>query len=330
VGSRGNIETATSIPVDARSSRRIRLGVSACLLGDRVRYDGGDKHSLVVERLGRFVDWVKVCPEVESGMGTPREPVHLVRESGGIRLLTVHTRVDQTERMRAFAAARLETLAAEDLCGYVLKDSSPSCGSREVKLHGGDGSFDRTGVGLFAAALAARFPGLPLEEAERLQDAGVRDHFLDRVLTYRQLQDFFASNWRRGALVRFHASYKLTLMAHSIPVYKELGQLVARSQTLEREALRSQYIPAFMTAMTTSPSVARHVNVLQHVAGYFKRELDAGSRARLQTAIEEYRQDRVSLFETIALFRRHARQLGAQYLLEQVYLQPREQAWPVE
>ena len=166
-------------------SRRIRLGISACLLGDEVRHDGGHKrNAYLTEVLGAQVEWVKVCPEVEIGMGTPREPIELVDESGRIKLLSVTTRVDHTATMTAYAARRAEALAAENLSGFILKTDSPSCGLIGVKVHTADGRSSRTGAGLFAQALLARFPDLPIEEEGRLADPQRRAQFLERVFAY--------------------------------------------------------------------------------------------------------------------------------------------------
>ena len=166
-------------------SRRIRLGISACLLGDEVRYDGGHKRdTYLTDVLGPQVEWVKVCPEVEIGMGTPREPIELVDEGGRIRLFSVTTRVDYTASMTAYAARRADALADEGLSGFILKTDSPSCGVIGVKVHATDGSFSRTGAGLFAQALLARFPDLPIEEEGRLADPQRRAQFLERVFAY--------------------------------------------------------------------------------------------------------------------------------------------------
>jgi uncharacterized protein YbbK (DUF523 family) len=166
-------------------SRRVRLGISACLLGDEVRYDGGHKRdTYLTDVLGPLVEWVKVCPEVEIGMGTPREPISLVDEDGQISLLSVTTRVDHTASMTAYAARRADALAVEDLSGFILKTDSPSCGLIGVKVHTADGRSTRTGVGLFAQALLARFPDLPIEEEGRLADPQRRAQFLERVFAY--------------------------------------------------------------------------------------------------------------------------------------------------
>jgi len=178
-------ETSRVTGPGLRQSRRIRLGISACLLGDEVRYDGGHKRdTYLTDVLGHQVEWVKVCPEVEIGMGTPREPIELVDKDGRIRLLSVTTRIDYTASMTAYAAKRADALAAEDLSGFILKTGSPSCGFIGVKVHTTDGRSSRTGTGLFAQALLARFPDLPIEEEGRLADPQRRAQFLERVFAY--------------------------------------------------------------------------------------------------------------------------------------------------
>ena len=238
----------------ARADARIRIGVSACLLGDEVRYDGGHKrNTLLTHVLGPLVEWVKVCPEVESGMSTPRESIRLVDEGGRIRLLTVKTRVDHTESMTAYSTKRVIALADEDLCGYVLKKDSPSCGMTRVKVNGGKGPAARTGVGIFAQALLARFPNLPVEEESRLTDPRLRDNFIERVFAYRRLRNLFESRWTIGDLVRFHTAHKLVLLAHSTQVYARLGRLVASARSADGAAVRARYTAGFMNALSRVP-----------------------------------------------------------------------------
>ena len=308
---------ATSTP------KPIRLGVSACLLGDHVRYDGGHKRdAFLTDLLGPFVEWVKVCPEVEVGMGTPRESIRLVDEGGTIRLLTVKTGVDHTASMTAYAAKRVHALDEEDLCGYVLKKDSPSCGMTRVKVYSGNGPGTRTGVGLFAQALVVRFPHLPVEEEGRLTDPRLRDNFIERVFAYRRLRDLFESRWTVGDLVRFHTAHKLVLLAHSTQAYTRLGRLVAGAKGTDRASLRAGYTAGFMDALTAIATPRRHTNVLQHMVGSFKKTLDAASRAELLAAIEDYRLGLVPLIVPITLVRHHVRVHGVEYLAGQVYLAP--------
>ena len=307
-------------------SSALRLGISACLLGDEVRYDGGHKRDAnLIDRLGPFVEWIKVCPEVECGMGTPREPIRLVNQAGRIRLLAVKTGLDHTDRMTSYAQTRVDQLALEDLCGYVLKKNSPSCGMTGVTVYGSSSRRRppvRSGAGLFAAALMARFPDLPVEEEDRLEDPLVREHFIERAFAYRRLRRLFRPRWTIGDLVRFHTAHKLVLMAHSLAAYGRLGRLVARAKEMPRDTIRSSYSTAFMAALGLIATRARHTNVLQHMIGYFKRTLDDDSRAALLAAIEDYRQALVPLDVPLALIRDLVRQHDVHYLAGQVYLEP--------
>jgi len=240
---------------------RIRIGISACLLGDEVRYDGGHKRDpILTDVLGPFVEWVKVCPEVEIGMGTPREPIRLTNADGRIRLMTVKTGVDYTDAMTAYAARRTDALADAGLCGYVLKKDSPSCGMTRVKVYGGRGRTSRTGVGVFAAALLARFPHLPVEEEGRLADPHVRENFIERVFAYRRLRDFFESPWTAGDLVAFHTAHKPVLLAHSARASARLDKLVAGAKSIDREAVRARYTAGCMEALAVLAAPRRRAN----------------------------------------------------------------------
>ena len=301
----------------------IRIGISACLLGDEVRYDGGHKrNAFLAGELGPFVEWVKVCPEVEIGMGTPREAIRLTAQEGRIRLIAVKSGTDYTGKMDAYAARRVEALARERLCGYVLKKDSPSCGMARVKVHGDKGPPARTGVGRFAAALLERFPDLPIEEEGRLADARLRENFIERIFAYRRLRDLFDSRWTVGNLVTFHTAHKLALLAHSTTAYTQLGRLVARAKSLDRDAVRGDYRRGFMNALAIVATRARHVNVLQHMAGYFKKSLDAASRDELRATIEDYRLGLLPLVVPVTLLRHHVRRHGVSYLADQIYLSP--------
>ena len=301
----------------------IRIGVSACLLGDEVRYDAGHKRdAFLTQVLGPLVEWVKVCPEVEVGMGTPRESMRLVDEGGRVRLLTVKTGVEHTDAMTAYAARRVVTLDDEDLCGYVLKKDSPSCGMTRVKVYGGNGPAAKTGIGIFARALIARYPHLPIEEEGRLTDPRLRDNFIERVFAYRRLRDLFESRWTVGDLVRFHTAHKLVLLAHSTQAYTRLGRIVAGAKGADRAALRARYTDGFMDALSEMATTKRHTNVLQHMVGYFKKTLDTDSRTELLAAIDDYRLGLAPLIVPITLLRHHVRVHEVVYLAGQVYLAP--------
>jgi uncharacterized protein YbgA (DUF1722 family)/uncharacterized protein YbbK (DUF523 family) len=302
----------------------IRVGISSCLLGEEVRFDGGHKRdAFLVGTLGRYVEWVPVCPEVEVGMGTPREPIRLVRDGHAVRLLGVRSGDDWTARMERYARARVAALAPLGLAGYILKKDSPSCGLTRVKVYPSAGGVsERNGTGFFAAALRERLPSLPVEEEGRLLDPRLRENFVERVFAYHRLQRLFARRWTVGDLVRFHTAHKLVLLAHEPAAYASLGRLVASAKSRPRAELRSRYEEGFMAALAKLATPGRHANVLQHMAGYFKRDLDEGSRAELQQLIEDHRRGLVPLVVPVTLVRHHVRRLGIAYLDEQVYLSP--------
>jgi uncharacterized protein YbgA (DUF1722 family)/uncharacterized protein YbbK (DUF523 family) len=306
-----------------QQSSPLRIGISACLLGQEVRFDGGHKRDrFLTEVLGPVVEWVPVCPEVELGLGTPRETLRLVRSEGGVRMITTRTGIDHTDGMNAWAKRRLDELAREDLCGYVLKKDSPSCGMERVKVFGAAGMPERRGRGLFAAALLERFPSLPVEEEGRLSDPRLRENFIERTFAYRRLKDLFDTRWSIGSLVRFHTAHKMSLLAHSTTAYQELGRLVARARELPKQELRDRYERDFMAALSHMATTRRHTNVLMHVAGHLKTLLDALSRRELQETIDEYRRGLVPLVVPLTLIRHHVRQHGVEYLDGQVYLEP--------
>jgi uncharacterized protein YbgA (DUF1722 family)/uncharacterized protein YbbK (DUF523 family) len=319
----------TGRPTLARRERgdsitRVRIGVSSCLLGQKVRFDGGHKRdAFLADTFGPHVEWVPVCPEVEVGMGTPREAIRLVRDGRGIRLLGVKSATDHTDAMEAWAAARVEALARDDLDGYVLKKDSPSCGMERVKVYEPGGApAARSGRGLFAAALLERLPLLPVEEEGRLSDPRLRENFIERVFAHRRVKQLFAARWTIGALVQFHAAHKLALLAHSTTAYQALGRLVARAADLPRAELRAQYESAFMGALAVMATPRRHANVLQHMLGYFRKSLDDQSRQELAGSIADYQAGLVPLVVPITLFRHHVRRCGIAYLASQVYLEP--------
>ena len=309
--------------VELQATPAIRMGISACLLGQEVRFDGGHKKdAFLTDVLAPHVAWVPVCPEVEVGMGTPRETLRLVREKGRIRMVTTRSGVDHTDAMAAWSRGRVEALAAEDLDGYVLKKDSPSCGMERVKIYGGGGPGVRDGRGLFAEALVARLPLLPVEEEGRLCDPRLRENFIERVFAYRRLKDLFGPRWSTGNLVRFHTAHKMALLAHSTTAYQELGRLVAHAATLAKPALRQEYESQFMATLSVPATTRRHTNVLSHMAGHLKALIDAVSRQELVATIEEYRQGFVPLVVPLTLIKHHVRIHQVGYLAGQVYLQP--------
>ena len=301
----------------------IRIGISACLLGEKVRYDGGHKRdAFLVETLGRYVEWVQVCPEVELGLGTPRETLRLVRIGEDVRMIMPKIGKDHTKAMRTFAERRVAELAKQDLSGYILKKDSPSCGMERVQVFDANGVPAKSDRGLFADALLRQLPNLPVEEEGRLYDPRIRENFIERVFAYHRLRGLFAGTWTRGDLVKFHTTHKLLLMAHSPKAYEGLGRLVGSAKRVGRSDLRERYESDFMEALRTMATSRRHVNVLQHMVGYFSKRLDGGSRAELQSLLQDYRAGLVPLVVPLTLIRHHVRKLEISYLQGQIYLEP--------
>jgi uncharacterized protein YbgA (DUF1722 family)/uncharacterized protein YbbK (DUF523 family) len=305
------------------ATRPIRVGISACLLGASVRFDGGHKRDpFLVDTFGRFVEWVPVCPEVEAGFGTPREAMRLVRRDDGLRLLTVKTVVDVTARLQRYSEQRTLALADEHLSGYILKKNSPSCGLERVKTYDSGGVRAPAGRGLFATALVARYPHLPVEEEGRLSDPRLRENFVERVFAYSRLRDLFDGRWTAGSLVRFHTAHKLIVMAHSVVAYRALGRLTAEARAMPRAEVEQRYTSGFMTALAMIATRRRQTNVLQHIAGYFKDRLDRESKAELLATVEDYHQGLIPLIVPITLIRHHVRVHRVEYLAGQLYLEP--------
>ena len=275
--------------------------------------------------MGSFVEFVPVCPEVEIGLGVPRETLRLVRDGGAVRaarLVTNKAGNDYTDKMNSYAERRVIALGREDLSGYVLKKDSPSCGMERVRVYGPAGMPTRDGSGLFAAALIHRYPSLPVEEEGRLNDPHLRENFVERVFAYRRLRSFFSSRWTLGGLVQFHTIHKLVLMAHSPKAYSELGRFVANAKRLEGDKIPDHYELAFMEALKKLATAARHTNVLHHMLGYLRPYLDGSARDELVALVEDYRRGLVPLVVPITLFRHYVRKFDVAYLRGQVYLEP--------
>ena len=304
------------------SNLPLRLGISRCLLGEPVRYDGGHKlNPFLTDVLGQHVEWVPVCPEVEAGFGTPREAMRLVDDMAEPRLLTVRSHQDHTGRMRRYAKTRVRELHALNLSGYVFKKDSPSCGTRRVRVYARDGRLLGTGKGLFAEAFQRAFPLTPIEEEGRLRDQGLRENFIERVFGYHRWQVLNA-RLTKGRLVAFHTVHKYLLLAHSQRHYRELGRLVANAKHHPVRELARTYGHLFMEALAVKTTIRKHVNVLQHLAGHFKNALNAKARTELHRVLSDYHNGFVPLSVPVALIGHYVRILDVPYVRDQVYLAP--------
>ena len=303
-------------------AERIPVGVSSCLLGAAVRYDGGHKHDAFVTRvLGRYFSYVAWCPEALAGLGVPRPPVRLAGDPGEPRAVRVSDpSVDVTDALLEVARHEVPEMGA--LRGYIFKRGSPSCGIERVKVYGEPGKSPRMGRGVFARAVMSAYPLLPCEEEGRLNDPALRESFVERVFALDRWLRAMADGCTPGRLVAFHTRHKLLLLSHSEAHYRAAGRLVADAGRRGRESLAREYLSAFMEGMRRRATRRRHTNVLQHLAGYLKRSIDSGDRQSLAAIIEEYRVGTVPLVVPIRFLRHHFRRAPDRYVELQHYLEP--------
>jgi len=302
---------------------KIRLGISTCLLGENVRYDGGHKLDRYLrDTLGAHVDFVPVCPEVEAGFGIPREAFRLVGDASAPRLVTIKTKIDHTERMETWARKRVKELEKEDLCGFVFKSDSPSSGMERVKVYDANGVPRKAASGIFARIFMEGFPLLPVEEEGRLHDPLLRENFIERIFTCLRWKRALASGRKISSLVDFHTRNKLLILCHSPKHYQEAGRLVANAKKAPFGDIESRYTKLLMDAMSIKATPARHVNVLQHITGYFKKQLTPDEKRELAEVIQSYRAGLVPLIVPITLLNHYIRKFGEPYLASQTYLNP--------
>jgi len=300
---------------------KIKLGVSACLMGERVRYDGTAKlDPFIVNTLGKFVEFVPVCPEFELGLGVPRETLRLTGDPANPHLVTSKTGIDRTGPMKRWAAQRLDELAKANLCGFIFKSRSPSSGMERVKVYTERG-VQKSGVGIFARAFMDRFPLLPVEEEGRLHDPVLRENFIERVFVHQRLCEALAQN-RPGALVEFHTRHKLLILAHSPKHYRSLGQIVARAGKPSFGKISREYSALLMDALKLIATPRKNVNVLQHALGFLKTHLTADEKQELLELFDMHAKSLVPLIVPITLVKHYVRKFDVPYLKEQYYLDP--------
>jgi uncharacterized protein YbgA (DUF1722 family)/uncharacterized protein YbbK (DUF523 family) len=300
-----------------------RIGVSRCLLGEEVRYDGGHKRDrFLTDVLGRYVEWVPICPEVEAGFGAPREAMRLIGTPQHPRLVTIKSGTDHTRALETMATNRIEELKHLDLAGYVFKKGSPSCGTERVRVYNKEGVVSRNGIGLFARAFIEQFPLIPVEEEGRLCDSTLRENFIERVFCYRRWQDLIHNGVTRQALIQFHTIHKYILLAHHPQHYKVLGRLVGEAHQHRPKDLVHRYGELFMKALAVKATVRKHVNVLQHILGHFKNRLSAHEKAELLGVINEYHQGLTPLIVPLTLIKHYVQIFDVGYIRDQVYLNP--------
>jgi uncharacterized protein YbgA (DUF1722 family)/uncharacterized protein YbbK (DUF523 family) len=301
---------------------KLKIGVSACLLGQNVRYNGGHQlNHFIRDILGQYMDFVPVCPEVECGMPIPRETLRLVGSEEAPRLVTSRSGVDHTEQMQVWAEDRVRQLEKEDLCGFIFKKDSPSSGLYRVKVYSEQGMPRNVGTGMFARAFTSHFPLLPVEEDGRLNDGRLRENFIESVFVCKHFRDLMAAIPSRAALVDFHTRHKLLLLAHSQEHYRRMGRFIANMPEPIEEAY-SQYGVLLAETLRVRTTAKKHCNVLLHILGYFKQELSPDEKQEVLEMIEAYSLADVPLIVPVTLLNHYVRKFDQPYLRGQYYLHP--------
>ena len=301
----------------------IKIGISSCLLGNKVRYDGGHSHDrFLTQTLGLFIDYIPVCPEVECGMPTPREAVRLVGNPEDPRLVTQKTGIDKTNQMNEWINRRLKFLGKENLFGFIFRSKSPSSGLYRIKVYGDDGQIRNTGTGLFARAFTRAFPRIPVEEAGRLNDPQLRELFIESIFSFQRWRDLLNQNKTLGGLVDFHTRNKYLILSHSQEHYRKLGKLVAHGKQLPIDQLFDEYEALLLAALRLKATVSKNINVLQHMTGFFKRDLSSFEKKELIEIIAQYRAGYVPLIVPITMIKHYVMKYDQPWLKVQTYLNP--------
>jgi uncharacterized protein YbgA (DUF1722 family)/uncharacterized protein YbbK (DUF523 family) len=302
---------------------KIRLGISTCLLGENVRFDGGHKlDRFLTDTLGQYVEYVPVCPEVECGFGVPRESFRLVGDPENSRLVITRTNIDHTERMVQWAQKRVQELEKEDLCGYIFKSGSPSSGMERVKVYDRNGVPAKVGVGVFARIFMEHFPLLPVEEEGRLQNPKLRENFIERVFALKRWRETISRKRGLGGLVDFHTKNKLLILSHSPATHRAMGKLVSQGKQIPLETLYERYQTLLLQALRLRTTAKKHANVLEHMLGYFKKQLSPDEKQEMLELINRYRQSLFPLIVPLTLMNHYVRKYDQSYLKEQSYLNP--------
>ncbi len=304
---------------------KIKIGVSSCLIGEKVRWNGDHKQNRYVkETLCKYFEYVPVCPEVEVGMGIPRKTVALYGKPEKPKMISKKNKTDWTGRMNRYAKGRIKELAEEDLCGYIFKSKSPSCGLARIPVYDeSDSSKARHRSGLFAAAFIKANPLVPTEDEGRLTDPRFRENFIVRVFSFARLKsDLLNKKARSGDIVKFHTRHKFLLLAHSRKHYQELGKIVAEVKGNPWNRVLSSYICCFMEALTLKTTSKKNTDVLLHMMGFLKKLLTKEEKQDILSAIEDYRNELIPLIVPVTLVRHQVKKHNIEYLLDQVYLNP--------
>lgn len=304
--------------------KKIKIGISSCLLGNKVRFDGQHKYDpFIVETLGGFMDFTPVCPEVECGLTVPREAMRLTGDAANPRLVTIKSGIDHTEKMQSWAKDKLKVLAQDDLCGFIFKSRSPSSGMERVKVyHEKGGTPQKTGVGIFARMFMEYFPEIPAEEEGRLYDPVLRENFIERIFVYHRWKEMLSNENTVNRLIRFHTQHKLIIMAHSPIHYRETGKIAASATKDNLKTVQMNYLKSMMTGLKMTATVKKNFNVLQHILGYFKKDLENAEKSVMLEVMQNYKDGLIPLIVPVTLLNHYVLKFNQHYLREQFYLHP--------
>ncbi len=301
---------------------KINVGISSCLLGEKVRYDGGHKlDHYLRDTLSRYIQWFPVCPEVECGLPVPLDAMHLEGDPASPRLVTRVSKIDYTPAMKTWAKKRLKELERNDICGFIFKSKSPSSGLHGVKVRTPSGRQSTSGTGIFAQAFTSKFPTVPVEDDRRLHDPQIRENFIEMIYVYSRWKDFLLKGAKASDLIAFHTNHKLLLMSHSPKHYSSLNRLITRPGKINKKFLH-QYIQVFMEGLKLTATLKKNTNVLMHIMGYFKTKLAPEEKEALLDSIHKYHKGLVPLIAPITLINYFARKFNNLYLTRQYYLNP--------
>jgi len=303
---------------------KIKIGMSSCLLGEEVRWDGDHKHDQYVrDVLGSYFDYVSICPEVDVGMGVPRETVALYGTLENPKMITKRSKTDWTKKMNHYTKDRIHELTKENLCGYVFKSKSPSCGIGKVPIYSEFGSSRmRHGSGMFASSFVKVFPLVPVEDEGRLHDPVIRENFIVRIFCFHRLQLLVRKSFSIGSLVRFHTRHKFLILSHSRKKYDDMGELVANAKKIKTAELKTRYSKLFMAALTYKSTPKKNTDVLLHMTGFLKKILTREEKKNILSVIEDYRNELLPLVVPVTLIYHQVKKHNIEYLLDQVYLNP--------
>ncbi|WP_121628615.1 YbgA family protein [Poseidonibacter antarcticus] len=302
----------------------MKIGISSCLLGTQCRYDGGhSKDGFIINELGKYFDFIPYCPE-KMIFATPREAIRQTRKDGIIKVKTSTTNLDVTQKVNDISKKLADEIQESELCGFIFKSKSPTCGMERVKIYpeNKSGQSENTGVGIFAKEVKDKYPLLPSEEEGRLHDAWLRENFLMQIFAYKHIFEFLNTKPSLNDLITFHTSYKYLIYAKSHEAYKELGNIVANHEKKDTNIILEEYKHSFLNAIYQKGTISNTYNVVLHIYGYFKKLITKEEKDELLESFEDYKNEIIPLIAVIKLLNLYTKRFDITYLKTQKFLNP--------